>query len=288
MDMGHSAELPIRLFLLQAAKGEAKIAEEIVDRVASDVKAALNKQFNSGPRDTFKLRMSNLGRPKCQLWYEKNMPEIKEAPPASFVMNMMIGDIVEAVFKGILRAAGVAFKDAGNVKLKLADGTVINGEYDMVLDGRVDDVKSASPYSYDNKFKSLEVLQENDSFGYCSQLVGYAKAADKEVGGWWVINKQNGEFKYVDANLIDVDAQMVKIQQTVDYINNDEPFERCYEPEPETFYRKETGNLKLRMECTFCGFKKHCWPDLQTQPSRVSKAKNPPDVDYVFIGDGLG
>ena len=44
--------------------GEATMTEEVANQVASDVKAALDKQFNSPPRDEFKLRMSNIGRPK--------------------------------------------------------------------------------------------------------------------------------------------------------------------------------------------------------------------------------
>lgn len=285
--MEHAVELPIMLFLKDAVEGKASVSDEIIEQVAEDVKASLHKQFNSGPRDEFRLRMSNIGRPKCQLWFEKNDPENKIPPPPHFIMNMLIGDIVEAVFKGILRASGVDFKDAGKVKLELPDGTIINGEYDMVLDGKVDDVKSASPYSYDNKFKDVETLASNDSFGYCSQLVGYAKAANLDVGGWWVVNKQNGMFKYVNADALDVDEQMSKIVDTVEYINEGKPFERCYSAEPETFYKKPSGNLKLCAECSFCAHKKKCWPELQTMPSRVSKARVPAPVDYVFIGDGL-
>lgn len=281
--MDHAAELPISLFLQKAVEGKASVSDAIIEQVAEDVKASLHKQFNSGPRDEFRLRMSNIGRPKCQLWMEKNHPEARELPPPTFIMNMLIGDIVEAVFKGLLRASGVEFEDAGKVKLELPDGTVINGEYDLVLDGKVDDVKSASPYSYDNKFKDVETLAGNDSFGYCSQLVGYAKAANKRVGGWWVVNKQNGHFKYVDAAMLSVDEQMGKIVDTVEYINQDKPFERCYEPEPETFYKKQTGNLKLCAECGFCAFKRKCWPELQTLPSIPSRAANPPLVDYVYI-----
>ena len=55
--------------------GEATMTEEVANQVASDVKAAMDKQFNSGPRDEFRLRMSNIGKPKCQLWFEKNNSE---------------------------------------------------------------------------------------------------------------------------------------------------------------------------------------------------------------------
>jgi hypothetical protein len=105
-------------------------------------------------------------------------------------MNMLLGDIVEAVFKGLLRASGVQFEDNNNVTLKLGDDKEIQGEYDLILDDKVDDIKSASPWSYNNKFVNLETLQQGDSFGYVSQLVGYAKGADKDVGGWWVVKEQ--------------------------------------------------------------------------------------------------
>jgi hypothetical protein len=203
-------------------------------------------------------------------------------------MNMIIGDIVEAVFKGLLRAAAVEFTDNEKVVLTLSDGTEINGEYDMVLDGKVDDVKSASPWSYQHKFTDFETLAKGDSFGYVSQLVGYATAANKEVGGWWVINKANGEFKYVDAGSVDTASELQKIEETVKYIKEDKPFERCFEAIPETYRKKASGNLKLNTTCGFCAYKHKCWPGLQTLPSRVSTAKEKPMVDYVFIGDELG
>ena len=268
-------------------KGEATMTEEVATQVASDVKAALDKQFNAPPRDEFKLRMSNIGKPKCQLWFEKNDSKDKIPLPPHFLMNMILGDLVEAVFKGLLRAAGAEFKDNDNVTLKLPDGQEISGEYDMEMDGKIDDVKSASPNSYRNKFESFDSLQSDDSFGYIPQLVGYSKAAGKEVGGWWVVNKANGEFKYVSASEVDSEKVLQDIQETVNYIEKDEPFERCFEAVPETYRNKASGNLVLQNVCKWCSFKDKCWPNLKTLPSRVSKAKILPEVDYVFIGDGL-
>jgi hypothetical protein len=284
--MNHPAELAVYSFLQKAMAGESSMTEEVTKQVASDVEAALNKQFNSGPRDEFKLRMSNIGKPKCQLWFEKNDPEDKTPLPPHFLMNMILGDIVEAVFKGLLRAAGQDFKDNDHVTLKLKNGKEINGEYDMEMDGKIDDVKSASPWSYKNKFASFDALAQGDSFGYVAQLVGYATAAGKDVGGWWVVNKGNGEFKYVDASEVDKEAVLDDIQSLVDYIDSDAPFERCFEPVPETYYRKPTGNIVLPSACKFCSFKHKCHPTLKTVPSLASKSANPPEVDYVFIGDG--
>jgi hypothetical protein len=69
----------------------------------------------------------------------------------------------------------------------------------------------------------------------------------------------------------------------VDYIDNDEPFERCYEPVEETFYRKKTGNWVLPSGCKFCSFKHKCHTNLQPRPSIPSKSKNPQEVDYTYV-----
>lgn len=286
--MNHPAELAIYSFLQKALAGEANMTEAVTKQVAADVEAALNKQFNSPPRGDFRLRMSNIGKAPCQLWFEKNDPEDRRPFPPHFLMNMILGDIVEAVFKGLLRAVDQDFKDNDIVTLKLPNGQEIKGEYDMEMDGKIDDVKSASPWSYKNKFESFEALNKDDSFGYVSQLVGYAEAAGKGVGGWWVVNKGNGEFKYVDASDVDKEAVLEGIQATVDYIENDEPFKRCYEAVPETYFKKPSGNLVLNSKCHWCDFKHKCW-DLQELPSRVYKGKKEaPLVEYVLVGDGSG
>ena len=251
--------------------------------MADDVKDAMARQFSGGKRD-FKLRMSNLGRKKCQLWFDKNNPESKLSDSPFFLINMMLGDIVEAVFKGLLRAAKVEFEDSEHTTLETKRKKV-EGTYDLVLNGKVDDIKSASSWSYENKFVDFETLRSKDSFGYVAQLVGYAKARGVPVGGWWVINKANGNFKYVSADMVDMDEELKKIDQTIAYLEDDEPFERCYEPIEETYYGKPSGNKKLGIECSFCNYRETCWDNLQVLPSKVSKSANPPLINYVELAD---
>ncbi len=282
--MNHPAEIKLHKLLQDVSNGEGDISDEILDLVAADVKAALRKQINSRRRNQeFTLRMSNIGRPKCQLWHDKNAPEKAKPLPPFFMMQMLIGDVTEAVFKGLLRAANVEFEDSGNVTLEVS-GQKINGTYDVKIDGAIDDIKSASPWSYNNKFDSYASLSENDSFGYVSQLVGYAHADNANIGGWWVINKSTGEFKYLKAEP-DKDTAMAAIENAVEYIESDAPFERCYHSVPETFYKKQTGNLVLPDECHFCQYKKACWPMLRSVPKLVTResTKNPAPVDYVYI-----
>lgn len=281
--MYHRAELAIHQYLEDAANGNSTMSDETIDTVAREVAEALKRQFGSGnKRGEFRLRMSNVGRPACQLWFDKNKPETALPKPTTFVMNMMIGDIVESVFKAILKESNVAFEDTDKVSLPVGDSndTNVSGSYDLIIDGAVDDVKSASDWSYRNKFESFDILKSDDSFGYVGQLAGYAKASDKKAGGWWVVNKANGGIKYVPADNLDMEAELENIKQTVETVNANE-FKRCFEPEPEFYKRKPTGNMLRPKGCKFCDYRYECWPTLTEEPSRVSIAKEKPMVEYI-------
>lgn len=283
--MNHPAELALHQYMENAASGKSTMSEATIKQVGLDVMGALGRQFGGGnKRDKFGLRMSNVGRPTCQLWFEKNEPEKALPLPTTFVMNMMIGDIVEAVFKGLLKEAGVQYEDDAKVTLDLDDDTSVSGTYDIVIDGAVDDIKSASNWSYTNKFESFDTLRQGDAFGYVAQLAGYAKASGKRAGGWWVVNKANGEFKYVPATGIDIDQEVVHIKQTADTLEENR-FERCFDAVPEKFRGKETGNMVLTTECGFCRYRFACWPGLEERPAVASQAKQPKTVAYVSLAE---
>lgn len=282
--MMHPAEIKVHRYLEDARKGKRGMSDATIARILRDMKEAIDKQFNQKDRK-FTLRMSNVGRPYCQLWWEKNDPKDAIEPSANFLMNMMIGDIVEAVFKGILMEAGVDYSDGFKSTLTVGRHK-IEGTHDLIMDKKVDDIKSASPWSYANKFKDYQTLKEHDAFGYVGQLAGYARALNVDVGGWWVINKGSGEFKYVSAYDLAVEVEDVldEIKEKADKLQ-DNQFERCFDAVPETFRKKETGNKVLSSECGWCKFRYKCWPTLQEIPSLVSSAKELPIVPYVEIAD---
>jgi|TARA_R100000900_G_scaffold34211_1_gene27782 hypothetical protein len=279
--VNHPAEMMIHQYLENATSGKSAMSQENIEQVATDIKDALNRQFNTKREDKFRLRMSNIGRPSCQLWFEKNRPETALPKPTTFVMNMMIGDIVEAVFKAVLREANVKFENSDTVTLDLDKDTKISGSYDLVMNDAVDDIKSASDWSYKYKFDSYESLHSGDSFGYVGQLAGYAKALGKKAGGWWVLNKANGLFKYVRAH-IDMDKELDKIKKNVKATESKE-LVRCFEPEPETFRGKPTGNMVLNRNCNFCSYRQACWETLKELPAQMSQAKEPKMVQYVSL-----
>ena len=280
--MNHQAELSLHQYLQDAVSGKSSMSDDTIKQVATDVADAMQRQFGSGKsRDDFTLRMSNVGRPTCQLWYDKNKPEAAIPLPTTFVMNMMIGDIVEAVFKGLLTEAGVKYEDTDKVSLSVGDDN-ISGSYDLILDGAVDDIKSASDWSYRNKFESYDSLASGDGFGYVAQLAGYAKASGKKAGGWWVVNKANGQFKYIPATGLDIDKEISHIKKTVETVKENK-FEKRFQPVPEKFRGKETGNTVLNTGCKFCSYRFDCWPSLVERPAVKSQAKNPPIVAYVKL-----
>jgi len=283
--MKHPAELALHQYMENAANGKSAMSQETIKQVGLDVMSALGRQFGGGnKRDEFGLRMSNVGRPTCQLWFDKNEPEKALPLPTTFVMNMMLGDIVEAVFKGLLKEAGVEYEGDKKVTLDLDENTSVSGTYDIIIDGAVDDVKSASNWSYNNKFESFDTLSKGDSFGYVAQLAGYAKASGKRAGGWWVVNKANGEFKYVPDTGLDIEKEIANIKDTAETLDKNE-FKRCFEAVDETFRGKPTGNKVLSTECGFCRYRFACWPGLEERPSVVSQAKQPKTVAYVSLAE---
>jgi hypothetical protein len=280
--MNHPAEIKVHQYLSNVQAGEATLSDAVIEQITTDVRNALVKQFSKRDKE-FRLRMSNIGRDYCQLWFDKNDPDAAVPFSTNFIINMMIGDIVEAVFKGLLVQSGVSFTNGEKVTWDL--GTVsIDGTPDLIMDGKVDDVKSASPWSYENKFKDYATLSEKDSFGYVSQLVGYAEAAKVQPGGWWVVNKANGEFKYVAADGVNT-AEVADKTKAIAAKLDENKFERCYEAQEETYRKKPSGNTILGRDCQWCSYRYKCWPGLKEIPSLVSQAEDKPIVAYVTIDE---
>ena len=97
--VNHQAELAVYKYLDDVNQGKKSMSQEVMDTIANDIKDALHRQFNYKRDETFSFRMSNVGRPSCQLWWEKNYPEKALPKPNTFIINMLIGDVIEAISK---------------------------------------------------------------------------------------------------------------------------------------------------------------------------------------------
>ena len=166
------------------------ISEEDLDKFAEDCKEIIRKQFMSERRsDEFSLRMSNIGKPLRQLMLEKEHGYVKKEP--RFKMLVTYGDMIEALVMLLLNISkDIEVEGEQKEVVVEAAGEQITGTYDLALDGKVYDIKSCSPFSFDNKFNDYQYMKvSDDDFGYLGQLHGYAAASGLYPGGWIVVNK---------------------------------------------------------------------------------------------------
>lgn len=274
-------EAQIHLVLDKLSNNEpVDIQDEWIDQAGEHFKEAIRRKIK--PMGDFRLRMSNLGRPLCQLQQEK-LGTPKSRMPYNHFVRMLIGDAVEAIMELAVKASGLDITDNKNqVSLKVNESHIL-GESDLDIDNAVFDTKSCSPYAFQNKWSSnWDGVYTQDSFGYVEQLYGYATAQNKKMGGWIVVDKSSGEVKVVLAK--PTNEQLKDIKQRISDAESkiDSEFKKCFEDEEETFYKKKTGNRLVPMTCTFCPYMKDskCWPNAVFKPKALSKAAQPTYVYY--------
>ncbi len=186
----------VQLFLAEANKASVPISSTIINEFGEACKDAFIKQFVEERETKFKPRMSSIGKPLCQLQMEKSGAEA-ETPSYNSKMRFIFGDLIEALAVAILKSSGIKIDDfQKKVKYVFGDDE-INGTYDVKIMDKIWDIKSASPWSFTNKFSEdgggFESLKKDDAFGYVGQGYMYGIADKSDFGGWIVINKSTGE-----------------------------------------------------------------------------------------------
>ena len=281
----------VQLYLSKATKEPVKVSDKLVEEFGEACKSALRKQFTEERRSTFRPRMSNIGRPLCQLQMEAQ--NIKgEGQPYNVKMRNTFGDLIEALSIFVLKSAGVKIEDEQkSVKYKF-NGSSIEGRYDVKINKKIWDIKSASPYSFERKFGAsggFEEIVKDDAFGYIPQGYLYSESEKLPFGGWIVVNKSTGEWVVCETPLIDEEYKVNAIKTAKDNVHKlekKEPFKRCYNEIEETFRTKKTGNKVLGMVCSFCPYKLPCWGSkLQLLPQQQSQGKNPKWVWYTEVNN---
>lgn len=262
-------ELQIQAYLTKALAEPQPPNEELLESFGDACKAAFKKQFFDGREEGFRLRMSNIGRPTCVLQNEKE--GIKGDPLGyNHIMRMLIGDLAEAALLVIIQLAGIKIEQPTSKVCADIAGHSIAGTPDFIAsfpDGKeVYDVKTASPYAFNNKFVNAETVVKDDPFGYAAQGFGYARALNMRFGGWVVLEKSTGEIRVVETPR-DVKAYSAMeeltfnaVESSLGVVFSDAPVQKK-DPMPETWYGKETGNTVLNKSCVLCQFRSTCWPN---------------------------
>lgn len=233
-------------------EGKALTDPSVLKTFGPEIGAVLEKKFSDDVR-TPTLRMSNIGRPLRQLWYELHeYPAEKLSGQVHF--KFLYGHLIEAIVICLAKASGhVIEREQEEVEVN-----GIKGHIDGVCDGVLFDVKSASPYSF-KKFEDKSLLLEgNDPFGYIGQLSGYARPIALPAA-FIAVNKVLGDITVLDVPQERIDAYDItrRIETVRGAIASPDVPDRCYSDEPDG----KSGNRKLSVGCSYCAYKEGCWSD---------------------------
>lgn len=222
-------------------------------------KAVTKYLFETEQSDGNVLRMSSIGRPARQLWYEnfynkraieRNLRTNSKFTPAR-LFSFLYGAVIEELLLFLVREAGHTVELTQH-KVELNG---IKGSIDCKIDGVLVDVKSASFRSFE-KF-SKGTLTSDDPFGYISQISGYAKALGEDKAAFFAMNKENGELALMELDSIELRNVVPIIEELKVALEQSTPPARCYDDVADG----ASGNRKLAMGCTWCPYKWECWKD---------------------------
>lgn len=209
-------------------------------------------------RDEKVIYFSELGDvcPRRQ-WYKYHKSDIGEALRPETKIKFMYGDMLESLVLQLARDSGhdVSKEQEGVEHVDSGSGWRIRGRIDAVIDGHVVDVKSVTKYS---EMKFHDGLKD-DPFGYYGQLNGYASVLKSDDMGFLTIQKELGHINYFPFG---VDKQVFEhtVQRAIKSVDRDAPVEERIATMPQSSTSK---NKKLSATCSYCAFKKHCFPELR-------------------------
>lgn len=227
-------------------------SEENIERFLKDVRDSVVRSIGETSSDQTMLRMSNLGRPDRQLWYDIRRGRSDGGLQYSTRIKFLMGHIMEALILFLLKEAGHTVED--EQKTLEVDGVV--GHMDARIDGVITDVKTTSRFGF-RKFSDAESLTADDPFGYIGQVSAYAHAEGDSRAAFLAINKESGEIGVctVSGNqMINVPDRIAHVKSILD---SDDPPPRCHDPVPDG----ASGNMALPKACSFCDHRSECWSD---------------------------
>lgn len=250
--------------------------ENIIEEFGESMKSLLRNNVLKVHEDKRTLRMSNIGRKDRFLWYvHKGMS--KEKMTSNTLMKFLYGHATEELVLALVKLSGhkVTHQQAE------AEVSGIKGSMDCMIDDILIDVKTAAPFGF-KKFKEGG-LRWDDPFGYIDQLRGYAASLGVKDGGWLVIDKTNGHLCTHFENFEHDEPIEERLEHLKEVVEREERPEQCYELVPDG----KSGNTKLAMECSYCVYKQHCFPNMKvfaysTGPRFLVDVINFPKVAEVY------
>ena len=253
----------------------------LIHEFGESMKKIMRRQLSDWKPDRRTIRLSNVGKTPLQLWHLMKGTESEKMTPST-LLKFMYGHIIEEMLLFLVKASGHKVTD----EQKRCEVAGVIGHMDGRIDGTLMDVKSTSSYSF-KKFKDGSLV-DNDAFGYIDQLKAYAKSEGDTKIAWLAMDKQNGHLTWLEYDLEttdhpklkeDIEEKIVNLKKAVE---SDTAPDLCYDSVEDG----KSGNEKLSMECSYCQYKKSCWPELRTflyynGPKHLVKVVNEPKVQEI-------
>tara|TARA_R110002012_G_scaffold9678_1_gene44436 strand:- start:1301 stop:2164 length:864 start_codon:yes stop_codon:yes gene_type:complete len=225
--------------------------KEFLHTFSKSIMESINKFLFEKRDDVKTLRLSQIGRPDRQLWYDIKSDIESKKIDAKTKIKFLYGEILESLLILLAEASGHEVSEMQ--KMEEVDG--VKGHKDCRIDGTLVDIKSASSYSF-KKFKDGSLIT-NDPFGYISQISAYAESAGDDSAGFVAVDKSTGELAYMPVESIHMINASDRVKHLKNVVKSSSPPPKCYPDEPDG----KSGNMKLAIGCVFCGYKEHCWSD---------------------------
>ena len=239
------------LFNLTPIERDEKEVDDLIDNFGEMLKVHIKEFMYSKPRDSGNLRLSAIGKPDRQLWYDVNTETTEEKLPPSTRIKFLYGYILEEL---LLLCASIA---GHTVEAQQKEVTVegVLGHQDAIIDGVLVDCKSASGFSF-KKFES-NTIADDDPFGYMAQISAYAQANGISEAAFLVIDKSTGKICLTPVHSMEMVNASSRIKHLKEVVKGSSVPSRCYDAVPDG----KSGNLKLAVGCVYCRHKSVCWSD---------------------------
>jgi len=248
------------LFSLAAIKMDEKEVDKYIDNFGEMLKIHIKEFMYEEPQLNGSLRLSTIGKPDRQLWYNINTNRERNELTPSTRIKFLYGYILEEL---LLLCASIAGHKVEHQQ-KEVEVQGIKGHQDALIDNVLVDCKSASGRSFE-KFKTNNLVND-DPFGYIAQISAYAEANNKDEAAFLVIDKSTGEICLSPLHSVEMINAASRIKHLKKMVASSAIPDRCYAAVPDG----KSGNLKLPIGCIYCSHKRECWEDVnQGQGIRV-------------------
>ena len=231
---------------------DEKEINKYINEFGDNIKEHLKSSLFEKERDKNSLRLSAIGRPDRQIWYDVNLNNKAQSFTSSTKIKFLYGYILEELLIALAKIAEHTVTDTQ----KELEVEGVKGHQDCMIDDVLIDCKSTSPRGFD-KFAKGDLIKD-DPFGYIAQISAYAEGNNVDEAAFLAINKQSGEICLSPVHSL----EMINAGDRVNYLksmvkNKDIP-NRCYSDVKDG----ASGNRKLGISCFYCNHKKECWKDV--------------------------